>query len=133
MPSTFVRFIIWPALLAATAAPAAAAPLGVWQNPRATIRVRTAMCGSNLCGSIVAAAPEARQDARDAGVPNLIGLSLLRSYHLTSPGHWQGHVFVPDMGGVYFSRLVELAPGQIRISGCILGGLLCKSQVWTRV
>jgi uncharacterized protein (DUF2147 family) len=115
------------------AAPAQASPLGLWQNPAKSVVVRTSMCGPTLCGTIVEASAQARADAHDAGIDELIGVSLLRSYRQTGPGAWEGHVFVPDMGHVFFSRIAELSPNQIRISGCILGGLLCKSQVWTRL
>jgi uncharacterized protein (DUF2147 family) len=109
------------------------APVGVWQNPRHTIAVQTALCGSSLCGKIVAAAPVAVSDARESGVAQLIGTSLLRDYRKNGPDSWRGIVFVPDMGRTFDSRLTVLSPNQLRISGCILKGLLCKSQIWTRV
>lgn len=123
--------MIAPALLAAITA-SAPPPVGDWVNPARTLTVRTEPCGQLLCGRIVAASPTALADASDAGIPSLIGTSLLQDYKPTGAGTWQGRVYVPDMGGTYFSRLTELSPNQIRISGCILGGLLCKSQVWTR-
>ena len=126
----FAAFLPLAALIAA---PACATPLGKWQNPAKSIVVRTEMCGPRLCGIILAASPKATADAREAGVNNLIGVSLLNQYRLTGSGVWQGRVYVPDMGQTFFSRLAEISPNQIRISGCILGGLLCKSQVWTRV
>lgn len=121
------------AALALSASAASAAPLGLWQNPAKTIVVRTSMCGTELCGTIVSASAEAKADAQAAGVANLIGVSLLQSYRETGPGAWQGRVYVPDLGHVFFSRIAEIAPNQLRISGCILGGLLCKSQTWTRL
>ena len=108
-------------------------PVGIWQNPKHTIAVQTALCGSSLCGTIVAAAPMAVADAQESGVLQLIGTSLLRDYHKAGSDCWRGIVFVPDMGRTFDSRLTVLSPNQVRISGCILRGLLCKSQIWTRV
>jgi uncharacterized protein (DUF2147 family) len=42
-------------------------------------------------------------------------------------------VFVPDMGRRFASQIDQLSPGRMRVRGCILGGLLCKSQNWTRI
>ena len=120
------------AVAAPAAAPSAAVAIGLWRNPKQTIEVRTGMCGAELCGTVVAASSTARADARDAGVTHLIGTALLRNYRQTGPDSWSGRVFVPDMGRVFASRIAVLPPNRLRISGCILGGLVCKSQVWTR-
>lgn len=64
------------------APPAVAGPnpvLGTWVNPKHTVAVQTAAYeGGGLCGAIVRADLQAMADARDAGVPQLIGLQLLQ-------------------------------------------------------
>lgn len=110
----------------------AVSPIGVWQNPKGTIRVRTRPCGEMLCGNIVWASPTAMADARDAGVTSLIGTELLSNYRHTGRGRWTGQVYVPDQGRRFYSTIEQKSPNDLRISGCILGGLLCKRQDWTR-
>ena len=107
-------------------------PIGIWQNPKGTIRVRTRPCGELLCGNIVWASPTAMADARDAGITSLIGTELLSDYRHTGRGRWTGQVYVPDQGRRFYSTLEQKGPNALRISGCILGGLLCKRQDWTR-
>ncbi|KRC78382.1 hypothetical protein ASE13_18905 [Sphingomonas sp. Root241] len=106
---------------------------GSWTNPSRTIVVKTLLCGSELCGAIVAADAEAQNDAREAGVEHLIGTELLQNYRKTGSGRWTGTVFVPDMARSFTSHIVQRSPDVLRISGCILGGLICKSQDWTRI
>jgi uncharacterized protein (DUF2147 family) len=106
---------------------------GTWTNPSRTIVVKTLLCGSELCGQIVAAGAEAQNDAREAGVEHLIGTELLQNYRKTGSGRWTGTVFVPDMARSFSSHIVQRSPDVLRISGCILGGLICKSQDWTRI
>jgi uncharacterized protein (DUF2147 family) len=107
--------------------------LGTWTNPKRTLAVRTEMCGVQLCGSIVSATPKAQQDAREAGVDRLIGTQLLRDYRFTGKNQWSGTVYIPDMGRSFSSRIVQLSPRVLRISGCILKGLICRSQDWIRL
>lgn len=107
-------------------------PIGVWQNPKGTLRVRTRLCGTLLCGNIIWASPKAMADARDAGVSSLIGTELLSDYRHSGTGRWTGQVYVPDQGRRFYSTIEQKGPNDIRISGCILGGLLCKRQDWTR-
>ena len=105
---------------------------GIWVNPHDNVKVETGDCGGKLCGWVVWATPEAEQDARDGGVQKLVGTELLRDYRQTGGNRWQGHVFVPDMGRTFYSTITREDPGVLRISGCILGGLICKSQLWHR-
>lgn len=108
-------------------------PEGLWIGPHNNVAVRTGPCGDRLCGWVVWADDEAQSDARDGGVARLVGTELLEDYRADGPNHWRGTVFVPDMGRRFASQIDQLSPGQMRVKGCILGGLLCKSQNWTRI
>jgi uncharacterized protein (DUF2147 family) len=119
-------------LSAAAQAEAPPMPIGLWQNPKGTILVRTRACGQLLCGNIIWAAPAALADAREAGVTSLIGTELLVDYRPKGTGHWTGQVYVPDQGRRFYSTIDQTSANSLRIAGCILGGLICKHQDWTR-
>lgn len=124
-------------LAAAAAVNAAPVPapdpaIGAWINPRHTLEVRTAPCGEHLCGTIVRATSEAASDARDSGVPQLIGVQLLQNYRRTGTGQWSGRVYVPDMGRSFSSVIDAQGQGALKISGCLIGHMFCRSQIWTR-
>ena len=106
--------------------------VGLWENPRNTVKVQAEPCNGNICGRIVLASDQAIHDARAGGTANLIGTEILRSYRQVGPGRWQGEVFVPDMDESFFSRIRAVGANQITVSGCILHGLLCKTQTWHR-
>lgn len=114
------------------ATPPPTTPIGLWQNPKGTIMVRTHLCGALLCGNVVWASPKAMADARDAGVTSLIGTELLSDYRRSASDRWTGQVYVPDQGRRFYSTIEVKGTNALRISGCILGGLLCKRQDWTR-
>ncbi len=130
------------ALMTAVAVPATAEPqgasspapiYGTWMNPYKSVAVRTGPCGDRLCGWIVWANQEAQDDAREGGTPKLIGTALLENYRAEKPGNWSGTVFVPDMNRRFYSIIQQVGPDQMKVKGCILGGLLCKSQLWHRI
>ena len=108
-------------------------PNGLWRNPRNSVAVRTGPCGDHLCGWVVWADAEARADAHDSGVDNLIGTRLLEDYRPNGKSAWTGTVYVPDMGRHFASQIQQISPGQLKIKGCILGGFLCRTQLWTRI
>ncbi|MGF7155358.1 DUF2147 domain-containing protein [Novosphingobium gossypii] len=121
----------------AGAIPAASPAEGVWLNPSGSVAVRTAPCavqaGQGLCGHIVWASAKAKADAQDSGIGSLVGIELLQDYRPAGSGAWRGTVYVPDMGRRFDSRIETLSPARLKVSGCLLGGWLCRSQVWTRI
>ncbi len=111
----------------------AAEPIdGTWINPHGTVMVKTGACSDKLCGWVSWANEEALSDAADAGVNHLIGTELLQDYHASGQGHWTGRVYVPDMGKTFYSTIEQLDANRLKISGCLLGGWFCKSQIWQR-
>ncbi len=140
MRTVFARAVAMAAVAVAVAgAPASAAMrtdavIGRWSNPKGTLAVQTGPCADGgLCGRIVWASAQALADARDAGVSNLVGTQLLQGYRPAGRGGWAGRVYVPDMGRSFSSRIRQTSSGTLAISGCLVGGFLCKSQVWHRV
>lgn len=114
-------------------APAAPVVEGVWANPKNTVEVRTGQCGDKMCGWVVWASEKAKADSlMKSGTP-LIGATLLRGYRLTGKSEWTGEVFVPDMNSTYGSTIAMVNDQTMRVKGCVLGGLICKSQDWHRV
>lgn len=116
-----------------TAVPATPSAIGLWVNPYQSVQVRTGNCNGLLCGWIVWASPQAQSDARDSGITNLIGTALLRNYRAMGASHYRGQVYVPDMGRTFYSTIDQQDANTLTIRGCILNGLICKSQTWRRV
>ena len=46
-------------------------------------------------------------------------------------GKWVGSAFNPEDGKNYSGKMT-LAGDKLNTSGCVLGGLICKSVDWTR-
>lgn len=117
----------------AVAQPTTGASGPLWINPHGSVAVRTGACGDKLCGWVVWASKEAMDDARDSGVTSLIGTELLQDYRRNSAGGWTGIVYVPDMGRSFSSTITPVGANTIRVKGCLIGGFVCKSQVWQRI
>lgn len=117
----------------AHAAPSSNAIAGTWMNPHGTVAVHTGACGEKLCGWVVWASAEAQADARDGGTARLVGTALLENYRPDGAGGWSGTVFVPDRGQRFYSEIEPVDANAMKLKGCILHGLICRSQVWRRI
>lgn len=110
-----------------------AADLGVWTGPKDNVRVAIKSCGSSTCGTVVYASPKAEADARKSGLSTLVGQQLLRDFEPTSHGNMRGKVFVPTLKVTLVGTAEFVDARTMKAKGCVLGGLICKSQTWRRI
>lgn len=123
------------ALLALLAAAAADPLAGTWRNAADTVRIRVAPCrdAAGMCGTVVGASGQAREDAAAAGTERLVGTALFRGFRRAPGGDWAGSVFVPDIGAEVEGTLRLDGRDTLIAEGCLFAGFGCKRQRWTRV
>jgi uncharacterized protein (DUF2147 family) len=132
MKATLLLSLVIALLVGASPPQPNSALQGDWRNPKGTVEVRIGACGASLCGTVIDASPSAIADARDSGYPQLVGMQLLHDYHAAGQRKWQGTIFVPDIGRSFSSHIDLVDADHVRISGCLVGRFVCKSQLWRR-
>jgi len=110
-----------------------AADLGIWTGPKDNVRVAIKSCGTSTCGTVVYASPKAEADARKSGLTTLVGQQLLRDFEPTKNGAMRGKVFVPTLKVTLVGTAEFIDARTMKAKGCVLGGLICKAQVWRRI
>jgi uncharacterized protein (DUF2147 family) len=132
-----------PAIYAALGALALAVPaLAQGQDPSGTYlsesgetRVRIARCGGAYCGTIVAVTGEAK-DVNNADPAlrgrNLIGVRMISDIQPSGDG-FTGQLYNYKDGKTYTGKMSFAGGDAMQLSGCVLGGLICRSQTWTKV
>lgn len=121
------------ALTLAFPAAASASPLeGLWTNPKRSVVVRIAPCGKAWCGKVVSATPREEAKAARYGMDELEGEQMLTGLRPAGAGRWKGQVYVPKLGRKVGSTVTIASRNQMKVSGCFMG-VVCKTQVWTRV
>ena len=117
---------------------------GDWHTENQDSTVRLYPCGEELCGVIVALKvppdvdPESVLDTHNKKAElrtrPLLGLEFLRGFEKESDGRWtDGYAYNPRDGfGADGVDIERQGPDALEISGCILWGAVCQSEVWTR-
>ncbi|MEO6198691.1 MAG: DUF2147 domain-containing protein [Sphingomicrobium sp.] len=123
------------AVLIALPSPALAkAPLeGQWENPKGSVVVRVAACGDAYCGTVIEASAKAKASARNGGTPSLIGTRILSGVRANGDGTYKGRAFDPKRNIHAPATIRMQGAGTLLIKGCVLSGMICKEQRWTRV
>lgn len=101
---------------------------GLWNTEKsdegAWLTVDIQPCGDRLCGTIVEA-----HEAKDASI---VGTEMIKGMKKKSDtAYSKGKIYAPDTKKWYKSKM-KLKDGSLKVSGCILGGVICRSQTWTR-
>jgi uncharacterized protein (DUF2147 family) len=107
----------------ATTLPAAADPSGTWLRSNGESRVRIAKCGDAYCGTIV----WLKNTDGNAKVGQRV------FYDMKGEGNkFSGRAFNPEDGKTY-SGSISLNGRSMTTSGCVLGGMICRSVSWSKV
>jgi len=110
--------------------------MGEWAVENGEAHIRIVKCDQGLWGVISWTKGPAGMDEHNPdpakrsrsmlGVPILINMQ---------PGQnqWDGEVYNAENGETYNSNISLVSADQLRIEGCVLGGLICGGETWTRV
>ena len=131
-------------MLAGSQSALAADPTGVWLTQPGTSRIRVADCGGALCGTIVwlkepnddeTKKPKTDKNNSDAAKRSrpLLGVQIVLGMKAAGADKWNGQVYNAEDGKTYSGNLTYSGGNSLQLQGCALGGLVCKSQTWTKV
>ncbi len=115
----------------------AAEATGEWLIEDGDARVRIAPCGADLCGHV--AWIKEGSPTLDVNNPDpakrsrpLLGSAVLLGLKPSGAGQWTGSLYDAEDGRTYTGKLTIIDERHIKVAGCVLGGLICQSQTWTR-
>ena len=117
------------ALVAAPLVHAEGEVLGKWNTEKseegAWLTVDIQPCGDKLCGTIV--------DAHEVKDASIVGTEMIKGMQQkTDTAFGKGKIYAPDTKKWYKSKMKLKDTDTLKVSGCVLGGVICRSQTWTR-
>lgn len=121
----------------------AADPIGTWLTEGGKSRIKISDCGGALCGAIswlqepndpATGKPKTDKNNPDAAKKTkpLIGTLIVLGMKPSGAGKWAGQVYNAEDGKTYSGNVEMVSDNSLKLQGCALGGLLCKSQTWSR-
>jgi uncharacterized protein (DUF2147 family) len=124
------------ALVASAAASRAEDPSGNWLVADRSAQMRVELCPDGYYASIDwekrPGVDSENPDPAKRGRP-LTGVSILMAMQPAGRNAWEGQVYNPKDGRTYQAHMSLPRPDALRIEGCVLGGLICDGETWTRV
>jgi uncharacterized protein (DUF2147 family) len=114
----------------------AAEPVGEWLVKDGSAQIRIEPCANGLWGFISwVRAPGTDNKNPDPGKRTrpIVGVPVVRSMMPVKPNRWEGEVYNADNGKMYSASITQVSDDVLKIEGCVLGGLFCGGESWTRV
>jgi uncharacterized protein (DUF2147 family) len=113
----------------------AAEPVGEWLVANGDARIRIEPCPTGLWGVI----SWTREPGTDHKNPDpakrdrsMVGVPILRALKPVSPNKWEGEVYNAQNGKMYSANISLVSDDVLKIQGCVLGGIFCGGENWTR-
>lgn len=116
---------------------------GIWQSQDKTTNVKFEKCSNFSCGKIHSFTsptdPKTGEAWKDVKNPdkNLKGRSLVGTIMISEikpiKNGWTGKLYNPLDGHNYSGFLQIVNNNQLILKGCILGGMICKSETWRKI
>jgi uncharacterized protein (DUF2147 family) len=127
-------------LVQGCASAAAAEPRGAWLVEDKSAQIQIENCGGALWGVVVWERMPGRDnenpDPALRGRPTL-GIPILLGMRPVAPDGvgaiWRGQIYNAMNGRTYEASIKLANPDLLHLEGCVLGGLFCGGQDWTRV
>jgi uncharacterized protein (DUF2147 family) len=121
----------------------AADPSGIWHTQGQLAQVQIKKCAADLCGTIIAlkdpidpatGKPQTDSENEDAAKRDrpVIGIQVVIGMKPAGANKWSGQIYSPEEGKTVNGNLVLKDANTLSVEGCLLGGLLCRSEIWTR-
>ena len=120
------QFIVALTALTAAASPSFAADIvgTTWLRDDGTSKIHFERCQDAVCGSIAWLKPGFDTKAK-------VGERVVYDMRPDGSESWSGKASKPGEDKT-FSGQMTVAGSTLTLSGCLVGGLLCKSVTWTR-
>jgi uncharacterized protein (DUF2147 family) len=112
-----------------------ASAVGTWLSQSGETRVRILPCGTQMCGTIV----WVKNPGKDVHNPipsernrDLVGIPMIKMSP-SGDNQWNGTLYRYTDGQTFRGTMKLSGQKTMELSGCIMGGFICRAQTWTKV
>jgi len=103
---------------------------GVWKtqpDDGVYYHVKMATCGAGFCGKFLQKFENGQKVSSD-----VVGKNAVFDMIAQGDGTYKGKAWKPSNGKTYSGK-GKLSGNNLKVGGCVLGGLICLKQTWSRV
>jgi uncharacterized protein (DUF2147 family) len=130
-----LSLVVFSAMALTTGPALAGDPAGDWVVEDGTARIRIAMCNGSLWGVV----GWEKSPGKDTENPDpakrsrpTLGLPILIDMKPSGADKWAGQIYNAQNGKMYQASVSLESDTAMKVRGCVLGGLFCGGETWSR-
>jgi uncharacterized protein (DUF2147 family) len=121
---------------ASRAIAAAEDAVGNWKDTETGAICSIYSCGGGICIKVVRPAKEFEKDTNNPNPSlrgrSMAGVTIMSGASKAVADRWKGQLYNGEDGGTYTGYITVTGKDEVKLEGCVLGGIICKSRVWRR-
>ena len=102
----------------------AADPYGTWTRPSTGSQIAFYDCGGKLCAKVASVKDKSKQDT--------VGKVIMTGAAKSGNNTWKGDLLNLEDGKTYTGTVTLEGPKALNLTGCVLGGIICKGETFTK-
>jgi uncharacterized protein (DUF2147 family) len=128
--------LAFAAAMPVAALAAAEDAIGTWKDTETGGITQVYNCGAGICIKVVTPSKDRAVDSNNPDPKlkgrSMAGVVIMNGAAKDTADRWKGQVYNSEDGKTYTGYLEVKGKNEVKLEGCILGGLVCKSHVWKR-
>ena len=110
--------------------------VGTWKDTETGATTQIYSCGCGICVKVVTPSKGREADNNNPD-PKLKGRSMAGVTIMTGAvkdgaDRWKGQLYNSEDGKTYSGWVIVKSKDEVKLEGCVLAGIICKSRVWRR-
>ena len=110
--------------------------VGTWKDTETGATTQIYSCGGGICVKVVTPSKGREADNNNPD-PKLKGRSMAGVTIMTGAvkdgaDRWKGQLYNSEDGKTYSGWVIVKSKDEVKLEGCVLAGIICKSRVWRR-
>jgi uncharacterized protein (DUF2147 family) len=128
--------LVFAAAIPVAALAAAEDAIGTWKDTETSGITQVYTCSGGICVKVVTPSKARAVDSNNPDPAlkgrSMAGVVIMSGAAKDGADRWKGKVYNSEDGKTYSGYLEVKGKDEVKLQGCVLGGLICKSHTWKR-
>ncbi len=110
--------------------------VGTWKDTETGAICSIYSCNGGVCIKVVTPSKEFATDKNNPDPAlkgrSMAGVVIMSGAAKDGADRWKGKLYNGEDGSVYTGWIIVNSKDEVKLEGCVLGGIICKSRIWRR-
>ncbi len=110
--------------------------IGTWNDTETSAKTQIYSCPGGICIKVVTPSKGRETDSYNPDPAlkgrSMAGVTIMAGAAKDGADRWKGQLYNSEDGKTYSGWVIVANKDEVKLEGCVLAGLLCKTRIWRR-